>query len=1133
MAASLTLLNAPYAQNFNTLINSGTSAFLPTDWLQAEIGGTADAFFAAGDGSSATGDTYSFGTGSSNERALGTLRSETLGSMFGVSFVNDTSATIVNISIAYTGEQWRLGELGRADRLDFQYSLDAFSLTSGTWIDYDPLDFVSPVTSGTVGATDGNSAPFRTSFNSVILNAGVPIGATLFVRWVDPNASGADDGLAIDDFSLQVSGLRRGGGDGSSFGGLGGQNILTTAGVAGQDGSGGATGLGGGGGGAGLTGGKGGAGGTAGAAGGAGGQVGVDAGNGLNNGANAPAGSNAGGGGGAGGVHGHTGSFLPNSAATGSNGGNGGNGAGGSGSSHGAGGGGGAGGYGAVVSGSAFGTITAPIIGGNGGSGGNGGPSINSSGGFGGDGGHGLFFAGASSKIFTIAAQVSGGTGGAGGAATANGTPGGNGAGGIGVVGYNMFLTAANGASISGPGGAITFTGGSNALELYAGAVITGNVVVSAGTGTLRLGGAADASFALGSIGPAAQYRGFTLLQTSGTATWTVTGTETVATPWEVNGGTLLVNGSTAAAPLTTVTGTGILGGSGTVGAVTVSGGGTLAPGASAGTLSTGNVTFGSGANFKVELGGTTAGSGYDQLNVTGSVTLGGLLNVALINGFNPSTGNSFTLINNDGSDAVNGSFIGLAEGAALSAGGKVFTISYHGGSNNNDVVLTLGQNQAPVNFISTSTNADANVTSSLSAAIVDADALSGQISTTLSVQHGKLDVTVQNTTVTGNHTGTITVSGTLTQVNSTLATLLYTPTHDFFGPDTLTMSTTDNGNSGPGGPLSDTDQGRINVGTIVTDPGQGIEVVVQSGTLRVDAGGGIDKVTFPFRLVDANVSYAANTVIVDGPNVHVVMTGVDIFGFTDGTVNNNDGDVLVDDLFYYSHNHDVWTAHADADAHYHASGWHEGRDPSAFFSTSFYLATNTGVKASGADPLRHFDQTGWKDGRAPSTAFDPAAYLAANPDVKAGGVDPLAHFLQYGSGEGRLPSALTGLIAPNGFDYVYYLQHNPDVAAAGVDLLAHFQTFGWKEGRDPNAYFDVSGYLANYTDVRAAGINPLDHYNAFGWREGRDPSIAFDTAGYRDAYPDIAAANINPLLHFLQSGIHEGRLPFGDGLFG
>ena len=44
------------------------------------------------------------------------------------------------------------------------------------------------------------------------------------------------------------------------------------------------------------------------------------------------------------------------------------------------------------------------------------------------------------------------------------------------------------------------------------------------------------------------------------------------------------------------------------------------------------------------------------------------------------------------------------------------------------------------------------------------------------------------------------------------------------------------------------------------------------------------------------------------------MLTGFETFVFTDGTVNNNDGDWLVDDLFYYSRYHDVWNAHVEAD---------------------------------------------------------------------------------------------------------------------------------------------------------------------------------------------------------------------------
>jgi hypothetical protein len=305
------------------------------------------------------------------------------------------------------------------------------------------------------------------------------------------------------------------------------------------------------------------------------------------------------------------------------------------------------------------------------------------------------------------------------------------------------------------------------------------------------------------------------------------------------------------------------------------------------------------------------------------------------------------------------------------------------------------------------------------------------------------------------------------------------------------------------------------------------------AGIRQFDGLGGIDTMTFGFRLVDATVSYDGNKVIVDSASSHTILTGFEKFVFTDGTVDNNDGDWLVDDLFYYAGNHDVWNAHIDADVHYNTFGWHENRDPDAFFSTSTYLSANADVKAAGVNPLDHWHTFGWTKSRAPSIDFDPRQYLDANPDVAAAHVDPLEHFLRFGAQEGRQPIAPTELVTENGFDYVYYLQNNPDVAAAHVDPFQHFQTIGWTEGRNPNALFDTNGYLATYTDVDAANVNPLDHYNAFGWHEGRDPSVGFDTTAYLAAYPDVQAAGVNPLSHFLHFGTHEGRSAFADGVWG
>ncbi len=124
----------------------------------------------------------------------------------------------------------------------------------------------------------------------------------------------------------------------------------------------------------------------------------------------------------------------------------------------------------------------------------------------------------------------------------------------------------------------------------------------------------------------------------------------------------------------------------------------------------------------------------------------------------------------------------------------------------------------------------------------------------------------------------------------------------------------------------------------------------VTGGSQQFDAGVGVDTITFGFRLVDATVTYSGNQVIMDGPGSHTVLTGFEKYVFTDGTVDNNDGNPLIDDLFYYSQYHDVWNAHVDADAHYNAIGWHEGRDPSAFFDTvvlSLGQSGREGVRAS------------------------------------------------------------------------------------------------------------------------------------------------------------------------------------------
>lgn len=134
----------------------------------------------------------------------------------------------------------------------------------------------------------------------------------------------------------------------------------------------------------------------------------------------------------------------------------------------------------------------------------------------------------------------------------------------------------------------------------------------------------------------------------------------------------------------------GILGGTGILNAITADAGAMLAPGMSPGCLSSGNLTFAEGAVFEAQLGGTTACTEYDQQRVTGTVTLGSAtLSTPLWNNYKPAAGNVYTIITNDGSDAVVGTFKNLAEGATYTQDGYVIQVSYAGGDGN-DVTLTV-----------------------------------------------------------------------------------------------------------------------------------------------------------------------------------------------------------------------------------------------------------------------------------------------------------------------------------------------------------------------------------------------------------------------------------------------------------
>jgi autotransporter-associated beta strand protein len=258
---------------------------------------------------------------------------------------------------------------------------------------------------------------------------------------------------------------------------------------------------------------------------------------------------------------------------------------------------------------------------------------------------------------------------------------------------YNTTTGSSAAAFDMGSGTAVIFTRDGGTFSLGS---LTG------GTGTILRGAASSANpttFSIGGNGTSTTYSGTIANGTqggaatvavikTGTGTFTMTGANTYSGATTVNAGTLLVNNSTGhgtGSNTLTVANGGTLGGTGFVrGLVIVNAGGTIAPGASVGTLTlNSNLVLNSGAISNFELGTTNAS---DRVAVTGALTLGGTLNVTSVAGFGPGT---YTLF------AYGGALSGSLPGVGAKPSGHNLSLN----TNTPGQVRLLVQAQAPPVF--------------------------------------------------------------------------------------------------------------------------------------------------------------------------------------------------------------------------------------------------------------------------------------------------------------------------------------------------------------------------------------------------------------------------------------------------
>lgn len=206
LPAQVAVPTGSYFQNFGTVdINAWTNNVTYPGWYM--VGTFQSHLDITASPPSNTGGFYTYECNGNNDQKIGSRASGSSGTLrYGVVLQNTTGSAVSHVRVTYKGYQLSLAQNGNTNVIGFDYIVGAappaIGASGGTSVA--ALNFTQLQSNGASGSSQVMGYPCtQMSTMSSCITVAIPNNSYILLRWNDPDDSGNDHHMAVDDIDVQ------------------------------------------------------------------------------------------------------------------------------------------------------------------------------------------------------------------------------------------------------------------------------------------------------------------------------------------------------------------------------------------------------------------------------------------------------------------------------------------------------------------------------------------------------------------------------------------------------------------------------------------------------------------------------------------------------------------------------------------------------------------------------------------------------------------------------------------------------------------------------------------------------------------------------------------------------------------